>query len=245
MEDSTMEEEDSKTPTRAPAFQQDISTPSRAGSTRFQGDVHRSSPNAPRLLRTAATTLPTPYRTLTPSNNDGSESELDASKEQPNELPSLYRLRRSLRAANIDERYMNRPLIRPKGPREAPPAPQRLKRHRNGEPGIESEVLAAGVGHGQPVPAVGGRPMSAMGRARAQPAGPRPLVLSPSMRRLYRPESPGLIPQPLRLTGALAPAQDTIVTDENDDSGSNSSTPKASRLNKRPALSSNMDMNDA
>ncbi|KAL2109861.1 hypothetical protein VUR80DRAFT_1907 [Thermomyces stellatus] len=197
-------------------------TPARPDTPIPGNDEHKTPPQAPRLIRTGPLA-----NSQVPPPNDDDDDDCDAlfSREQPDESPTLKHNRRQLKATYIDPRYLDRPIARPMGPRPVPQAPQRPKRHRHSEP-------------------AGGTAVPEQERDREKLGeralvGPRPLVKSPSVRGCQLDDPFGSPLATPRFTVSI-PAR--VGTDEE---GSDCSTPRVSRLNKKRALDKDGDDENA
>lgn len=179
-------------------------------------DADKTPPKAPRLIRTGPIA-----KTQAPPLDEDDDDDALFSKERPNESPTLKHNRRKLEATHIDPRYLDRPIARPMGPRPAPEAPQRLKRQRHSEPagGVASTVQE--------------RDQRTSG-ARAL-VGPRPLVKSPRVGGRQINDPFGISKASPRFTATIPMHTGTDKED------SDCPTPKASRLNKKRALSKEGD----
>ena len=203
--------ENPKTPSHTPAPRQDTPIPDSAPTT---PEGYTAPPSAPRHPRTAS---------LNKTSSPTSDEEALFSIERPDESPTLRPLRRRLCATHIDPRYLDRPIAKPAGPRPVPDAPQRLKRHRHSEPVMAVEVAGE-------LMTTGGLMVE-----RSQLTGPRPLAASASV-RLQRLKDPFVTQVSRSVSGGSAWMGGVVKKDEEDGLGSDSSTPKASRSNKRRAV---------
>ena len=82
-----------------------------------------------------------------------------------------------------------------------------------------------------------------LGAERAQPTGPRPLAASASV-RLRRLKDPFVTQVSRSVSGGPASVGRMVKKDEEDGFGSDSSTPRASRYNKRRAIEKEGDAED-
>lgn len=180
----------------------------RQGTPTPDNNEPKTPPGARRLIRTAPTSARAP------------PDDVDApfSRERPGESPTLKQNRRLLEATHTDLRYLDRPIARPAGPRPAPAAPQRPKRHRRSEP-------VAG--------ALAGEEGGQMLGEKAPLVGPRPLVKSPSLRR-HQLDDPFGAPLASRRFGRSGWTRGIAGVEAGEES--DSSTPKASKVNKRRTL---------
>ena len=175
-------------------------TPPRSTSARQDTPIPKTPTNAPCLLRTA------PAKVQESPDDDEDDRDALFSKERLNESPTLRKNRLLLKATHTDPRYLDRPIMRPSGPRPVPQAPQRLKRHRHSEP------VTMAMGH------------EAGGLSEKAPlVGPRPLVENPSVL-----DDPCVGLPASRRSSDSAPRRSVMEADDDNDT-----TPKASRLNKR------------
>ncbi|MBE3048395.1 hypothetical protein IMZ48_39005 [Candidatus Bathyarchaeota archaeon] len=198
-----------KTPPRK-VFTQDTPTP--------DNNEPKTPPKAPRMVRTA------PVNTRARPDNDDDDDEAIFSKERPGESPTLKKNRQLLEATHTDPRYLDRPIARPVGPRAAPDAPQRPKRHRHSDPAggaVEQEGGLGMLGESPPL------------------AGPRPFAEGDGSRGLQLDDPFGTPRVSRRFSVSSSTRSGTGEED-----GSDSSTPKASRVNKRRALSKDGDGED-
>lgn len=196
------------------------------------------SPKTPPRKTSAQQGMPTPDNDepKTPPNaprlirtanaNDSAAPDDDEalfSKERPGESPTLKQTRRLLEATHIDPRYLDRPIARPLGPRPVPAAPQRSKRHRHSEPvagALADEEGGQVLGERSPL------------------VGPRPLLKSPSLRG-HQLDDPFAVSRRFSISGSTRGS-----TGAEADDGSDCSTPRASRVNKKRALDENGDCED-